>query len=373
MKLLICLCLVLMSIQTYATHILGGYVQAKRVSPTSLQYDIVVTLYLDEVYGRAAADDVNIIQICFGDGTTRTITRATRQLVTDRVASLNVYQTQHTYAGPGSFVVTTTIPNRTEARNLPRADLLPFTLSTTLLINSQLVNQTPAVSVPATGFRLAARQRATINLQATDAEGDSLVYGLVRALTTTSLTSCEQRTATTYQFPNDATRQGTFRINSRTGTLVWDSPVELGRYVISIAIDEWRNGVTISRTIHEITVFVEDRPGTPTPTPPYEPAIEGAFGGIVTALPEYTDADIELVVFPNPVESRLWVTIQSRKAIVPSAQLRDIGGRLIHELRFNGPARRHEQLIDLESLSAGTYILHTEVNGRTITEKILKK
>ena len=373
MKPFTCLCLVLMSVQTYATHILGGYVQAKRVSPTSLQYDIIVTLYLDEVYGRASADDANTIQLCFGDGTTGTVTRATRRFVADRIASLNVYQIKHIYNGPGTFVITTNVPNRTEARNLPQADQLPFTLSTTLLINNQLTNQTPTLAIPETGFRLATRQRATINLQATDAEGDSLVYGLVRPLTSTAMQSCEQRTATAYQFPNDVIRQGTYKIDSRTGTLVWDTPVDLGRYVIAISIDEWRNGVSISRTIHEITVFVEDRPGTPTPIPPYEPAIEGIFSGIITALPEYTDADVEVVVFPNPVENRLQVAIRSRKIVTPVVQLRDTNGRLIHELRFSRPARQHEQLIDMESLSAGTYVLHTEVNGRSITEKILKK
>ncbi|GAB2565104.1 T9SS type A sorting domain-containing protein [Spirosoma areae] len=295
----------LVSTQTaQATHLRGGYIQAKPVLGSSLTYQVTVLLYLDEAQGKAAADQANEYVVCFGDGTTATTYRASRVYITDRTVSVNSYTLIHTYAGPGTYALTANLPNRSVTKNITDASNQLFTLATTISTNP--VNQTPTPGFPESGFRIGVNQQATISLKATDAEGDSLVYGLAKALTSAGSESCSRRVVSSYQFPNDVTRRGTFKLNNRTGTLVWDSPTQAGYYSIALNIDEYRNGSLISQTAQEILFIADDTPGPSSPIPPYEPAFEGA---ILTAVTQYADSDVQIIAFPGPVDDRLQVVI----------------------------------------------------------------
>jgi len=210
-------------------------------------------------------------------------------------------------------------------------------------------------------------------LTATDAEGDSLVYGFTKPLTNTSQDQCGYRPLTSYQFPNDLAKKGTFKINNRTGELIWDAPTELGYYSVAITIDEYRNGNLISQTVQEISLIVDDLPGTPGTTPPYEPATEGASAGLVTAVVEREDVNFRLITFPNPVDDRLQVVIQTSNPTTATVQLSDVNGRKLHELSFPRLTRQHEQVINLSSLAPGVYLIQAVVGERTLVRKIVKR
>lgn len=370
MKTFIALCLMLVSIQVaQGSHLLGGYIRAVPISGTALRYQVTAVLYMNEITGKAAAEQAESIQLCFGDGSTGIATRASRIITNDKTTSISSYSIIHTYTGPSTYQIIASVSNRTIVKNIANADNLFFTLRTTF---STTANQTPTPDF-SLNFRTGANQRATFSLKATDADGDSLIYGLARALTSTTQTSCDAKPVTTYQFPNDQTRRGTFKINSRTGELVWDAPTELGYYSVAITIDEYRRGIFISQTVHEIMLLVEDRPGVPAIVPTYEPAIEGAFAGIITATTEYEDANFRLVTFPNPVDDRLQVVIQTSNPATATLQLLNSNGQKIHELTFHRMARQHEQVISMSSLTPGVYVLRADVGGRTLTRKVLKR
>jgi hypothetical protein len=373
MKTFTLLCLMLVSIQVaQATHLLGGYIQAKPIAGSAQTYQITVALYLDEVRGQVASSQTTSLSICFGDGITGIANRQSQILVLSKTVSLNVYQTTHTYNGPGTYSLTTSIPSRSLVQNITDAPNQVFTLGTTISTNTTLSNQTPTPGFPEAGFHINLNQKVILPLKATDVEGDSVVYGLAKPLTNTNKDLCVRQPISAYKFPNDVTQQGTFKLNNRTGDLVWDVPTKEGLYSVALTVDEYRNGVLISQTLQEIPLFVEDRPGTPAPIPPYEPAIEGAIG-IVTAIPTYADADVALTAFPNPVDDRLQVVIQTSNPTTATVQLIDVNGRKLHELAFKKPSRQHEQVIDMDKLAPGVYVLRAKVGERSLVQKIVKQ
>ncbi|GAB3799563.1 hypothetical protein GCM10028819_23140 [Spirosoma humi] len=374
MKTALILFLILLGTQiSQATHLLGGYIQAKPVTVSTGSYQITAVLYMDEIRGKPAADQGESIQICFGDGSTGIAYRASRLFINDRSTSINSYSAIHTYTGPGIYQLAVSQSNRTVVKNITNADGQLFTLRTTLSIASSTANQTPTPGFPQNGFHIGANRKATLLLAATDADGDSLVYDLVKPLTNTSQDQCGYRPLTSYQFPNDLVKKGTFKINNRTGELVWDAPTELGYYSVAITIDEYRNGNLISQTLQEISLIVDDLRGTADTIPPYEPAAEGASTGLITAVGEREDVNFRLITFPNPVDDRLQVVIQTSNLTTATVQLSDVNGRKIHELTFPRMARQHEQVVSLNSLAPGIYLIKAMVDKQTLVRKVIKR
>ncbi|AUD07180.1 T9SS type A sorting domain-containing protein [Spirosoma pollinicola] len=376
MKIFTFLFLTFLSIQlTQATHLVGGYIQVKPISGSSLTYEVVAVVYM---YAGAATDQASSINLCFGDGSTATATRESLLYITlgsnnisPRIG-INTYRINHTYAGPGIYTLITSLPNRTPAVNIPNSTVQqePLTL-TTIFTTISGTNQTPSLPIPPTGFSVGLNQRATLSFQATDIDGDSLVYGLVKSQTNTTNDLCSYQQMVSYQFPNDVTRQGTYKLNNRTGDLTWDAPAQLGNYSLVITVSEYRNGNFISQTTQEVALIVDDKPGTPGTIPAYEPAIEG--NGIVTATSEYDDANFRLTTFPNPFDDQLQVLIQTSNPTTTTLQLMDVNGRKLHELVFSRLARQHEQIISMSDLLPGVYLVRAIIGERTLTRKIVKK
>ena len=371
MKLILLLGLLLNVQFAQATHLTGGYIQAKAVSASSLTYEVTVVLYLNESVGAVAASNLDNITLCFGDGSTGTVYRSSRTYLPDKKFSIDIYRGIHTYPGPGVYNLLTVLSNRSVCRNITLADNLLFTLSTTFIINTSLLNQTPTPGFLQNGFLLGVNQKAIVALAATDSQGDSLVYSLAKPFTSLSNSTCSGQIVTSYQFPNDVTQKGTYKLNSRTGELIWDAPTTEGNYSVSLKISEYRNGILISETMQEILFTVVDLPGTPSTIPPYEPARIGTT--IVTALSPTEDAQVQLTVFPNPVDDQLQVVIQTSNPVTATVQLLDANGRRLHELTFGQSARRHEQIISLNSLTPGMYIVEANIGGRSLQQKVVKR
>lgn len=353
-----------------ATHLRGGYIQTRPTSTTTVSYQITVRLFLDEVYGTTAANSLDQLSLCFGDGSMQSVTRLSRVWSSDKTTSINTYVVTHTYAGPGTYTVSSALTNRSSTRNIGTAtEQAPMVLYTTF--STANPNQTPTLVYPENGFQAATSQRLVLPLSTTDDEGDSLVYSLARPVTTVGTDACTRQSVSAYQYPNDVARRGTYALANRTGVLTWDAPVEQGNYSLALTVSEYRNGLFISQTAVELTLLVVYRPGTPGLIPPYQPALEGT--GLVTALHEYRDSNLTLTVFPNPVDDQLQVVVQSSNSTRATIRLMDASGRLLHELSFKRPAHRHEQVISLDSLMPGTYLIQADVNGQKLLEKIVKK
>lgn len=374
MKTALSVCLALLSVQlSWASHLLGGYIQAKPTAGSALQQTITTVLYMDEIRGKPAADQVTSIQVCFGDGSTGIAYRTSRVFASDKQTSINSYTIIHAYTGAGVYTLTVLLSNRTNVKNITNADGQLLALETTVSTNTPTINRTPTPNFPENGFRASAGRKATILLTATDADNDSLVYGLAKPLTGKSQDECSHQPVTSYKFPNDLTQKGLFKLNSRTGELIWDAPVDPGYYSMAITIGEYRAGSLISQTIQELTVLVEDASGTSGTMPPYEAAIEGAFTGLITATEEQEDANFRLITFPNPVDDRLQIVIQTSNPATATLQLTDANGRKLHELTFLRMARHHEQVISLGSLAPGVYFIRAVAGERTLVRKVVKR
>ncbi|GAB3729051.1 T9SS type A sorting domain-containing protein [Spirosoma lituiforme] len=374
MKTILTLCLTLLCVQiSWATHLLGGYIQARPAAGSALQQTITAVLYLDEINGKPAADQASSIQVCFGDGSTGIAYRASRLFINDKSTSINSYTIVHTYAGASTYTLTVLLSSRTGVKNITNADRQLLALETTISTNTPAVNQTPTPGFPQNGFRVSAGRKATLLLTATDANGDSLVYGLARPLTGKSQDECNRQSIPSYRFPNDLTQKGTFKINYRTGELVWDAPVDPGYYSLAMTIGEYRAGVLISQTLQELTLLVEDATGTPGTIPPYEAAIESPSTGLVTASEEKEDVNFHLITFPNPVDDRLQIVLQTSNPTTATLQLSDGNGHKLHELSFPRMARQHEQVISMSSLAPGIYFIRAVAGERTLVRKIVKR
>ena len=364
-KLFLLLSLLLATHTIHATHLRGGYIQVRSI--TGLTYEISVYVFNDEVSGSAAAAATTSTSLCFGDGTTQDVARLSRVFSPNKATSISTYRTTYTYAGPGTYTVAMSQGQRTGVLNIPSAGNFLMTLTTTFITGTV---QTPTLSIPETGFTAPLNQRYVLPFSSADFTGDSLSYSLARPLVSASGNNCVGTAASGYQYPNDLTQQGTYTLNNRTAILVWNAPTRQGYYSVAITIREYRDGVVISQTQFEFLITVIDTPGTPGVIPAYQPATEV---GLVTAIPDYRDEAATLTTFPNPVDDRLQVVIQSSNPAPATLRLTDMSGRTLHELTFKKASRQHEQVISMAGVSSGVYLLQAEVNGRSLVRKVVKK
>ncbi len=348
----------------YASHLLGCEIAIKRLQNQGLKYQITVNLYMDERGGRTAADGQNQITLCVGESNqTITATRTIRTSVSVDV-SLNIYQTEFTYAAPGTYTVSVAIENRNAGIANFNSVNTPFYIQTTFATN--IINNT-AVLNAAVGTQTAySKQIFKDNVNAVDAEGDSLVYR-VGASKQGQSSTCTVKNIDDYQYPNEVTRQGVFQINAQTGELTWNAPVQVGSYAYTIIVEEWRDGVLISETQREVTLQVTDRGGDPVIIPPFEyPGSNGVITGIEPESREF------LQIFPSPARNRVKVSYSTTKSIKVLFQLVDVKGKIVDEYQETERHLTHTHDFNVGNLPQGVYLIRT-IAEKIVTGKFIKE
>ena len=249
-----------------ATHVRAGEITTKRVSNTSLTYEITFTAYFDYVGGRDAADRGNEYVICFGDGTSQSVQRLPPIFINNRTTTINIYKVIHTYPAPNPYTISVTVSNRNkDTKNLRQpSDAITFFVSTTILISPNLgLNSTPVMlNPPLDSGRVG--QRFCHNPAAFDADGDSLAFRLsVPQESITGDAGCTGRNIQGYQDPtrfSTANETGgqppTFTIDPRTGELCWDAPGQEGQFNFAFIVEEWRDGVLIGEITRDMQIIV---------------------------------------------------------------------------------------------------------------------
>ncbi|WP_027302624.1 T9SS C-terminal target domain-containing protein [Rudanella lutea] len=253
---------------TYATHVRAGEITTRRIPGSSLRFQITLTAYFDERNGRLAADDANEVAFCLGDGTTLNVRRVSRRNINPNT-SVNIYQFEYTYQGPGVYQISAIIINRNDQTiNLrqPSQDI-PFWIRTTIQVNAGLgLNSTPVLlNPPLDSARIG--QRFCHNPAAFDSDGDSLAYRMAVPQEANPGGICRGFNINGYRDPsivgpnprNEAnTGPASLSINARTGDLCWDSPAQAGQYNIAFIVEEWRDGVLIGEITRDMQIFVSD-------------------------------------------------------------------------------------------------------------------
>lgn len=369
----------LMGPTAFATHILGGYIRTIPVPGQASTQRITVSMYYNLSEGTAAANAAQTISVCFGDGNTAQVSRTSSQTITGNalspVVSVNEYTVTHLYNGAGVYSIKASVTNRNEnIRNISNGQPgnLSFAIQTTVQVG--LANQTPVLTFPVTGLLVALNQPLALSLAATDADGDSLSYGL--GLPMSSLESGSEPTrfcgsfsvVTGYQFPNDVRQVGTYRLNPRTGQLNWNVPIEQGRYSAVILVSEWRDGVLISQTQQEFMLIVIDRGGTPVPPPAYEPA---QLATITATTIDHVG--LQLNVSPNPVASGLLqVELMTALPKAVTLELLDSQGRIHRSVDLKQAVEMQRHAFDISNLPAGLYLIRAGSNGQQVVKKVVK-
>jgi gliding motility-associated-like protein len=264
--------------RAFATHLRAGEITAVRISNTSLTYRVVLTTYTDEINGRSAneaQEDVDFFPGFINNGVVSyKVARKEKVLISPSTVR-NTYETEVTFPGPGLYRVSCGIPNRNEATiNLPQpSDAITFFVQTTLVINPDFgLNSTPVLlNIPvdsaATGVRY------IHNPGAFDIDGDSLSYRLSIPMEDRMEANGIGAPIDGYRDPstvgdspirNEAgTGSATFRIDPRTGDLIWDAPQREGQYNVAFVVEEWRkapdgNFLRIGEIVRDMQIIVVD-------------------------------------------------------------------------------------------------------------------
>ncbi|MGV3560166.1 T9SS type B sorting domain-containing protein [Larkinella arboricola] len=299
--------------ETQATHLRAGEITTRRISSTSLTYEVTMTTYHDEIGGKTASDQQDPSYFCFGIGPAVAVKRASR-VVINRATTANTYVATFTYPGPGTYRITCTITNRNEnVRNIPSSIQTSFQLQTTIVVNAQLgLNSTPVLlNPPLDSARVG--QKWCHNPAAFDADGDSLAYRLYvpSGKLLDEQGNCTLRSVAGYADPttigvnrvNEAgTGPATLTVNPITGDVCWDAPAEQGQYNIAFIVEEWRDGVKIGEIIRDMQIIVTASPNKrPALIAPPDLCVEA--GTLINQTVTATDPDgnrVELSAFGGP-------------------------------------------------------------------------
>ncbi|MCF0048768.1 T9SS type A sorting domain-containing protein [Dyadobacter sp. LJ53] len=348
-----------------ATHIRGGEIMASHVSGQN--YNIKVRLYFDLSTGQQAANAQTGVLVCFGDGSTKEFQRSKMEQLPGNVLVAD-YDGSHTYASAGTFQISVSLENRTPGvLNLPNSgDTRAFFWT---VINTQVSNSTPVL--PNLSFEAGVRQLFTINLKPTVADVDSISVKLPR-LSKPSPGECGVRMLEhSYVYPNEISATGTFKVIPSVNQLVWQAPEVLGNYIFAMVVSEWRDGVIISESYREGLITVTDKPGPTVDIPPYESAENG---GLITSTPNVKSAEVSMAIeaYPVPTETFITVKAYSKKRSVVTLQLIDIKGRVLREIKSNGPVISIQEEFDMRSLAEGIYIIKAANEKDAVSQKVLR-
>lgn len=307
----------------YATHNRAGEITYKQIG--QYKYEITLITY---TYTKAPADRPEI-DLYFGDGTSATVSRIEPVYLPDDYKK-NTYIVEHTYPGPGTFIITFEDRNRNEGvRNIPNSVNIMFALKTILQINPNLgENNTPVMLNPP--HDKAAKGLVFIhNPNAFDPDGDSLSYKLAICL------GNDAQPIENYKYPEASV---SISVDSISGDLIWDSPVYLGIYNIAIEIEEWRSGVKIGSIIRDMQIEVVETDNKPPKIDPVGP-------------------------FCIEADSLLQFTVTARDTATEQITLTSTGG--VYNLE-NSPAT-------FEQGNKGMGIVEADFSWQTICEHVRKQ
>ncbi len=238
---LLLLAILLINGRATATHNRAGEITYVQLS--ALTFEITITTF---TYTLSLADRQRL-EVNWGDNSTSFAPRL-EKIALPNFYQKNVYKVTHTFPGPGVYRIVVQDPNRNFGIiNIPNSVNVVFSLQTILTVNPAMgLNQTPILLNPP--YDKAAKGYIFIhNPAAFDPDGDSLAYKL------TVCTREDGKPIENYSFP-PATNA--FWVDSVSGDLIWDTPVDTGSYNVAMEIQEWRDGKKIGVVVRDMQIDV---------------------------------------------------------------------------------------------------------------------
>jgi gliding motility-associated-like protein len=243
------------NLSSLATHNRAGEITFRHIS--GLTYEFTITTY---TYTPSAANRSELT-IEWGDNSSSIAPMADGYpiFLPDDYRH-NVYIATHTFPGPGIYKVLVQDPNRNlGVQNIPNSVNVVFSITTTILINTVVGdNSSPELLNPPKD-RAALGHIFIHNPSAYDPDGDSLAYKL------TVCTGQDGKPIENYTLPP---RSDTFYVDAVTGDLIWDAPIDTGKYNVAMNIQEWRNGFIIGNIVRDMQIQVFRTDNNPPVNPP---------------------------------------------------------------------------------------------------------
>ncbi|PCH67035.1 MAG: hypothetical protein COC01_06665 [Bacteroidetes bacterium] len=228
----------------FATHNRAGVITYRQVD--SYTFDFTITTYTKV----SVETDRPILFISFGDNTQDSIPRLSQTQLSFPYDDIyiNIYETQHTFGGDGTYTINVEDPNRNDGVvNMPGSVNIPFYIETILTINPLLggVNNSPRPLQPPIDIGYV-DFLYIYNLNAYDEDGDSLSYSLI---------PCKGKDGKSIDTYSDPEASTSLTIDKFTGEINWNTPVEIGEYNIAILIKEYRK---VNNKVFQIGSVIQD-------------------------------------------------------------------------------------------------------------------
>lgn len=229
------------SLGAFATHERAGEITYRHIE--GYTYEVTILTY---TYAPSPADRPEL-EILWGDGTASILPRVDSINLTNLIRK-NIYIGQHTYSGQGTYILSMEDPNRNAGiLNIPNSVNIPFYIQTQLVINPYLGynNSVQLINPP---LDQGCVDRLFLhNPGAYDLDGDSIAY---------KLTVCRGEGGLPipgYTYPNTS---NIFIMDSLSGNLIWDSPIQQGEYNVAFIIEEWRSGQMIGYVTRDLQIQI---------------------------------------------------------------------------------------------------------------------
>lgn len=248
-----------------ATHNRAGEIHIKQIGGcNSLTVEATIITWTRTSSVNA---DRDTLIICWGDGTCEAVPRSNgggQGVPRPDDIKYNEYIARHTYAGPATYRISMTDPNRIAGIinvNPPSSDNVQFHIETIYSFqdpqfggcNSTPYLLQPPVDVACVGYPF------KHNPNAFDEDGDSLSYKLIVPL------ADKATPVPNYSYPYqiEPGLDNLLQLDPISGDLLWASPQRAGEYNLAIIIVSWRNGQPIDTTIRDMQIRVENCKNNP--------------------------------------------------------------------------------------------------------------
>ncbi|OFX32675.1 MAG: hypothetical protein A2X08_05345 [Bacteroidetes bacterium GWA2_32_17] len=321
-----CLCLFIVFLifnsSLLSQNVIGGDLSFRNVTSFTYEFNISI-ITVDTIIAN------HFIVISYGDNTTYTIPRTGTQLLPN-FNRRNVFITTHTYPGPGIYNINIIGSNWiSNIYNINHSFNEPFQISQTLNINSSIGNNNSVELLGAIYDTAKIGQLYIYNPSASDPDGDTLSYNIIPCL------------PSNYVYP---VASSSFGIDSISGDLAWNKPVEIGYYAIAIKIDEWRNAFKIGSTIRQMIIKVNF---------PLSININENTGNSIS-------------IYPNPASTSFTITTNNEQTI-KEVSLYSIEGKLLKQQVLSETKVK----IETSQLPEGMYIVKVQTKKEQVYKKLL--
>ena len=247
-----------LSLSAFATHNRSGEITYKHIAGNTYEFTITTCTKLTSEANR------DRLGINYGDGFVDTLllVEFIDYPVTD--TKKNIYRGNHTFTGPGTFLISVEDPNRNaNVLNIVNSVTTIFCIQTQLVIspflgiynNSLQFDDCPCPENACAG------QPWIYNLGAYDPDGDSLSYAIIPCKGEDCL---DMPNPSVFQYPQ-AIGGGNMSIDPVFGTITWANPNIQGEYNFAIRINEYRSNILIGYVIRDMQITVKGSCGNAAP------------------------------------------------------------------------------------------------------------